>query len=72
MAESRIDVRAALFEGDLSAQLARPHSPEAVSLYWLGQAGFIFACGVRFWLIDPYLSDSLAEKYLARNSPIPE
>ena len=34
-----------------------------VSLWWLGQAGFIFSRnGIRI-LIDPYLSDSLAIKY---------
>lgn len=34
-----------------------------VALWWLGQAGFALRCGEKLLLIDPYLSDSLAEKY---------
>lgn len=45
----------ALWEAELS--------PRAIGLSWLGQAGF----GIRFnalrLLVDPYLSDSLAQKY---------
>ena len=37
-----------------------------VSLYWLGQAGFLIDTGSKRLLIDPYLSDSLAEKYRDR------
>ncbi len=32
-------------------------------LYWLGQAGFFFRSLGLSWVIDPYLSDRLAEKY---------
>ncbi len=32
-------------------------------LYWLGQAGFVVDGGGRRVVIDPYLSDSLAQKY---------
>jgi len=40
-----------------------------VSLTWLGQAGFLVESqGVRF-LIDPYLSDALAEKYRGSRFP---
>lgn len=34
-----------------------------VSLYWLGQAGFVIDAHRRRYVIDPYLSDSLARKY---------
>jgi L-ascorbate metabolism protein UlaG (beta-lactamase superfamily) len=37
-----------------------------VRFWWLGQAGFALKRGSTLLLIDPYLSDSLAEKY--RNS----
>ena len=42
---------------------------DAVRLYWLGQAGFVIEGGRRRVVIDPYLSDSLAEKY--RGTPFP-
>jgi L-ascorbate metabolism protein UlaG (beta-lactamase superfamily) len=61
-----VHVRVDAFESTLSARLVdRIHAPQAgeVVLYWLGQAGFVIDCdGLRI-LIDPYLSDSLAEKY---------
>ncbi len=34
-----------------------------VALWWLGQAGFALRYGETLLLIDPYLSDALAEKY---------
>lgn len=40
-----------------------PLSPSEVTLYWLGQAGFVIDAGPLRLLIDPYLSDSLARKY---------
>ena len=42
---------------------------DGVSLYWLGQAGFLIRAGGRTLLIDPYLSDSLAEKYRGTRFP---
>lgn len=50
------------FQGSLAARLAAPPAG-GVRLYWLGQAGFIIATDRFRILIDPYLSDSLAEKY---------
>ncbi|MCG8509851.1 MAG: hypothetical protein MI741_11550 [Rhodospirillales bacterium] len=35
-------------------------------LFWLGQAGFWIETGEHRVLIDPYLSDSLAEKYAGK------
>jgi L-ascorbate metabolism protein UlaG (beta-lactamase superfamily) len=37
--------------------------PAGTELYWLGQAGFLFRSSNLSWLVDPYLSDHLAEKY---------
>ena len=60
------------FAAPLVERLAdRTRAPLAgeVVLYWLGQAGFVIDCdGVRM-LIDPYLSDSLAEKYRGTRYP---
>lgn len=52
----------------LTAMLgARP--VEGLRLVWLGQAGFVIDTAGRRIVIDPYLSDSLAEKY--RGTPRP-
>ena len=40
-----------------------------VALHWLGQAGFALRWNGRLFLIDPYLSDSLAIKYKGREFP---
>jgi L-ascorbate metabolism protein UlaG (beta-lactamase superfamily) len=40
-----------------------------VAIWWLGQAGFAVRAGSHTFLIDPYLSDSLAQKY--RGQPFP-
>ncbi|OJF97673.1 hypothetical protein AX760_16445 [Pararhizobium antarcticum] len=50
------------FEGPLSKRLAQAR-PQGVSLFWLGQAGFIIDVKGRRIVVDPYLSDSLAFKY---------
>jgi len=36
------------------------------TIYWLGQAGFWINSGAHRLLIDPYLSDSLAQKYAGK------
>lgn len=38
-------------------------------LWWLGQSGFLIAWNGRHLLFDPYLSDSLTEKYAATDKP---
>jgi len=38
-------------------------------LWWLGQSGFLVQWGGRHLLLDPYLSDSLTEKYAATDKP---
>ncbi|WP_413989249.1 MBL fold metallo-hydrolase [Labrys okinawensis] len=54
------------FSGTLAHKLAAWRPGTGVSLYWLGQAGFLFDTGRMRFLIDPYLSDSLARKYRDR------
>ena len=38
-------------------------------LWWLGQSGFLVGYGGEFLLFDPYLSDSLTQKYAATDKP---
>lgn len=40
-----------------------------MTVAWLGQAGFDFTAGDFRFLVDPYLSDSLAEKYRGTRFP---
>jgi L-ascorbate metabolism protein UlaG (beta-lactamase superfamily) len=47
----------------LAADLRQAHEDGALRFWWLGQAGFAFLSAAGLVLIDPYLSDSLAEKY---------
>jgi len=48
-----------------------PLEPGRVAIGWLGQAGFAFRHGRHAFLIDPYLSDSLADKYEGKEFPHP-
>ena len=50
------------FSGTLAERLAAPR-PARPTLHWLGQAGFVVDAGPFRLVIDPYLSDALAEKY---------
>ncbi len=43
--------------------------PDGLHLWWLGQSGFLVHWRDRRLLIDPYLSDSLTEKYAATDKP---
>jgi L-ascorbate metabolism protein UlaG (beta-lactamase superfamily) len=38
----------------------------ALAFWWLGQAGFVFRWHEKIFLIDPYLSDFLEQKYAGR------
>ena len=38
-------------------------------IWWLGQSGFLLKWQTRFLLFDPYLSDSLTQKYAATDKP---
>ena len=42
---------------------------EQVAIWWLGQAGFAVRAGSHTFLIDPYLSNSLAQKYKGKHFP---
>ncbi len=54
---------------DSPPPLRRRRTDERLSLWWLGQAGFLLEwSGLRI-LIDPYLSDSLAQKYRGTRFP---
>lgn len=46
-----------------------PTTPDELRVWWLGQSGFLLRCGGHFALLDPYLSDSLTEKYAATDKP---
>ena len=48
---------------------AAPSHPGIVSLWWLGQSGFLVQHNGRFLLMDPYLSDSLTRKYTGTDTP---
>ncbi len=56
------------FSTALAAELARPRH-QGLTLYWLGQAGFVFDTPQLRIIIDPYLSDSLEAKYRGTPSP---
>lgn len=43
--------------------------PGMLSLWWLGQSGYLVHWQGRFLLLDPYLSDSLTEKYANTDKP---
>lgn len=44
-------------------------SENRIHLWWLGQSGFLLEWAGRHLLFDPYLSDSLTEKYAATGKP---
>ena len=48
---------------DLIAELSERDGGDAVSIWWLGQAGFCLRWRELRIAVDPYLSDSLARKY---------
>lgn len=55
------------FLADVAA--ARRDEPNALHLWWLGQSGFLVQWQGRHLLFDPYLSDTLTEKYAATDKP---
>lgn len=48
---------------------ATERSEDRFHLWWLGQSGFLLQWSGRHLLFDPYLSDSLTEKYAATGKP---
>ena len=49
--------------------LASGGGADRFRLWWLGQSGFLLSWNGHFLLFDPYLSDSLTEKYGATDKP---
>jgi L-ascorbate metabolism protein UlaG (beta-lactamase superfamily) len=65
-------IRVETFHTSLRDRLLDPRSgPRSgeVTVHWLGQAGFVIEFDLFRMLIDPYLSDSLAEKYKGTKFP---
>jgi L-ascorbate metabolism protein UlaG (beta-lactamase superfamily) len=54
------------FLADVDAARAQPG---ALHVWWLGQSGFLVQWKGRHLLFDPYLSDSLTQKYAATDQP---
>lgn len=48
---------------------ARSDTPDQLHIWWLGQSGFLVDWQGRYLLFDPYLSDSLTNKYAATDNP---
>lgn len=44
-------------------------TPDKLHIWWFGQSGFLLQHGGKHLLFDPYLSDSLSEKYADTDKP---
>jgi L-ascorbate metabolism protein UlaG (beta-lactamase superfamily) len=53
----------------LLADIARARAEGRPRVWWLGQSGFLVVTAGTTILFDPYLSDSLTEKYAATDKP---
>jgi len=53
----------------LRAVASTRSEPEGFRLWWLGQSGFLVQWRERHLLMDPYLSESLTEKYAGTDRP---
>jgi len=53
----------------LGAVASTRSQPEGFRLWWLGQSGFLVQWRGRHLLLDPYLSESLTEKYKGTDKP---
>ena len=42
---------------------------DSLHVWWLGQSGFLVRAGKRHLLLDPYLSNSLTQKYAKTDKP---
>ena len=58
-----------VFSAPLDERLRATRADGAVTLHWLGQAGFVLSVEGRRIVVDPYLTDTLGTKY--RNSATP-
>jgi L-ascorbate metabolism protein UlaG (beta-lactamase superfamily) len=48
---------------------AARNQPDKLHIWWLGQSGFLLQYNGKHLLFDPYLSDSLSEKYMYTDKP---
>ena len=64
-----VDLAQSVMAEPLAHRLATCRDHPGPLLHWLGQAGFVLTTGRRRLMIDPYLSDSLAEKYRGTATP---
>jgi L-ascorbate metabolism protein UlaG (beta-lactamase superfamily) len=63
-------IRPVLCGDDFLADVAAARRvPGSLHLWWLGQSGFLVQWQGRYLLLDPYLSDSLTDKYAATDKP---
>ncbi len=62
-----VTVAVETIQGSIGEEFAGSSPDGAMSLWWLGQAGFAIRVGNSRVLIDPYLSDSLAAKYAGKD-----
>ncbi len=63
-------IAAFLKDDALLADIARAdEATDELRIWWLGQSGFLVSHGRSLLLLDPYLSDSLTEKYAATEKP---
>ncbi len=62
-------IRPALQDDELLMDIHRAKSELGLHLWWLGQSGFLIQHEGRHFLIDPYLSDSLTDKYAQSENP---
>ena len=63
-------IRPFLQDDDFLRDVDRPsESADELRIWWLGQSGFLARHEGNFLLVDPYLSDSLTEKYANTDKP---
>ena len=60
---SGVVIEPALTDDAFLADVEARDLPVTLRLWWLGQSGFLVQLDGRHLLLDPYLSDSLTEKY---------
>ncbi|HYE20762.1 MAG TPA: MBL fold metallo-hydrolase [Tepidisphaeraceae bacterium] len=58
-----------LQDHDLIAELEADAGSKQLRLWWLGQSGFLISWEPWRLLVDPYLSDSLTQKYATTDKP---
>ncbi len=63
-------IKPILHDEDFLADVqAMRHAAEALHVWWLGQSGFLVQWRGQHLLFDPYLSDSLTQKYASTDKP---